>query len=84
MSQQLTIAGLYNNKFAERWLAWIRDITGLRQESTAAAAAAAAAAAIATILFTTITWKHFSSSRKLTPFQGIPTPKGARPFVGIW
>ena len=83
MSQQLTIAGLYNNKFAERWLAWIRDITGLRQESTVAAAAAAAA--IATILFTTtITWKHFSSSGQHTPFQGIPTPKGARPFVGIY
>ncbi|KAG2220754.1 hypothetical protein INT45_012247 [Circinella minor] len=79
MSQRLSIESLYN-KSAERWLAWIRDITGLGQDTMTAAVAAATIAAI--LLTTTITWKHLSPSRKPVPFQGIPTPKGARPLVG--
>ena len=81
MPGQLTGSGLHNNKFAERWVAWIRDITGLRQDTMAAAASAAAIAAF--LFATSITWQRFSSSGKRTPFEGIPTPKGSRPFVGM-
>ncbi|KAI9246485.1 cytochrome P450 [Phascolomyces articulosus] len=79
MSQQLTISNLYNNKLVERYLAWIRDVTGLSQEATTVAAAAAAITAF--LCTTTFTWQYFSSKQPAT-FANIPTPKGARPFVG--
>ena len=77
MSQQLTVSGLFNNKFIERFIALISNTTGLSRD---ASAAAAGIAAITTVL---IAWRQVRSSGDNPPLNGIPTPKGARPIIGM-
>ncbi|KAI9246482.1 cytochrome P450 [Phascolomyces articulosus] len=76
MSQQLTVSNIYNNKFIERFLALIRNTTGLTENGTKTVASAAA---IGIIL---LAWKQMKSSRKQAAFVGMPIPKGSRPLVG--
>lgn len=77
MSQQVTLSGLYNNKFIERFITAISNSTGLSRD---ASGTAAGIAAIVTVL---LAWQRMSSSEDNLALSGIPTPKGARPIIGM-
>ncbi|KAI7852865.1 cytochrome P450 [Circinella umbellata] len=76
MSQQLTVSGLYNNRLVERFITLISHTTSLSRN------ASVTAVSIAAITTALLAWQKMRSSTENPAFDGIPTPKGARPIIG--
>ena len=77
MPQQLIMSSLHNYKLVERLITLIHDTARLSRNASATAAGVAAVAAVL------CTWEQCRSSRNKHTLNGIPTPKGAYPIVGM-
>ena len=77
---QFSITSLYDNsKIVQQLFSWFREDTINSKNAVITTSTALAVALLVAIKL----WKRRTSKNPLTPFNGIPTPKGCLPIVGM-